>query len=221
MKQQMIKAERFFLFLLGAFLLAAFYLHFFEPSVYLENFINEDGIVENTTAFSLFFVAMLQCVRWIKCHKHKPFWWKIGVAFSSLIFLFGAGEEISWGQRIFNLNSTYFFLENNVQGETNLHNLTINGVKINKLIFGKLMSAALLIYFLALPLLYQKWEDFKGFVDAWAIPIPEKRHIVIFAVSVALIFIIGVAKPSELMELTFAMTFAAIFLQAKNRFVFE
>ena len=42
----------------------------------------------------------------------------------ALIFIFGAGEEISWGQRIFNVESSEYFLENNAQGETNLHNMT-------------------------------------------------------------------------------------------------
>ena len=31
-------------------------------------------------------------------------------------------EEISWGQRLFAIESPEFFVENNVQGETNLHN---------------------------------------------------------------------------------------------------
>lgn len=41
----------------------------------------------------------------------------------ALFCLFVAGEEISWGQRLFGYYPTEFFLENNFQQETNLHNL--------------------------------------------------------------------------------------------------
>lgn len=45
-----------------------------------------------------------------------------GAVLASLGMFFLAGEEISWGQRVFGLQSDYFFF-NNYQGETNLHNL--------------------------------------------------------------------------------------------------
>ena len=53
-----------------------------------------------------------------------------------LFFMFGAGEEISWGQRLFEIESSGFFDENNAQGEMNLHNLFVNDTKINKLEFS-------------------------------------------------------------------------------------
>ena len=56
---------------------------------------------------------------------------------------FGAGEEISWGQRIFHIESSKFFNENNSQKETNLHNMIVDGVKLNKLIFSNLLSIEL------------------------------------------------------------------------------
>ena len=46
-----------------------------------------------------------------------------------------AMEEISWGQRIFQWETTEFFLENNIQGETNLHNLNTQLFQ-NTLYFG-------------------------------------------------------------------------------------
>lgn len=44
-------------------------------------------------------------------------------ALVALFCLFVAGEEISWGQRLFGYYPAEFFLENNFQQETNLHNL--------------------------------------------------------------------------------------------------
>ena len=43
----------------------------------------------------------------------------------SLIFLFGFGEEISWGQRIFNWSTSEGYSNINRQNETNIHNLVI------------------------------------------------------------------------------------------------
>ena len=48
--------------------------------------------------------------------------WAICYAFGALVLFWIAGEEISWGQRIFDL-STPDALEANTQGELNLHNL--------------------------------------------------------------------------------------------------
>lgn len=42
--------------------------------------------------------------------------------FIALMFFVIAMEEISWGQRIFDVESSEFFLEHNMQNEINLHN---------------------------------------------------------------------------------------------------
>lgn len=50
--------------------------------------------------------------------------------FLGFLFLFGAMEEISWGQRVLGIESPQWFLKHNKQGETNVHNLLIYGVGI-------------------------------------------------------------------------------------------
>jgi preprotein translocase subunit YajC len=47
-----------------------------------------------------------------------------------LLFFFGAGEEISWGQRIFHLQ-TPEALSSNLQGEFNLHNMPLFDARIS------------------------------------------------------------------------------------------
>ena len=101
-----------------------------------ENFFNstyaqEDGVVEYGTAIMLFCISMLSLYRLFTIQKGKPITWKLGTLLFAIIFLFGAGEEISWGQRIFNIESSDFFMENNAQGETNLHNLVVGETKVN------------------------------------------------------------------------------------------
>lgn len=48
--------------------------------------------------------------------------------FFLLLFIalfFAAGEEISWGQRLFNIETPEKFMENNVQDELTIHNLNL------------------------------------------------------------------------------------------------
>lgn len=81
----------------------------------------EDGFVENGSAIFLFISSMLLLYRFFKLFKYKKTLWKVGILAMSIVFIFGAGEEISWGQRIFDIQSSEYFLQNNAQQETNLH----------------------------------------------------------------------------------------------------
>lgn len=50
-------------------------------------------------------------------------WLSASLLFAGLGMIFVGGEEISWGQRVFNFQSSEFFFLRNYQNETNLHNL--------------------------------------------------------------------------------------------------
>ena len=89
----------------------------------------------------------------------------IGIILFSIIFFFGFGEEISWGQRIFNIETPNFFIENNLQSETNIHNLMIGDVKLNKLIFTNGLFFIFSFYFLAIPYLYAKSNNVKSVIN--------------------------------------------------------
>jgi len=86
--------------------------------------IHEDGIIESATSIFYFISCLLSIIIGRNFIKSKN-------NFSALLFFlfsatfFGiAMEEISWGQRILNLETTEFFSEN-IQNETNFHNLPI------------------------------------------------------------------------------------------------
>lgn len=64
-----------------------------------------------------------------------------------VIVLFVMGmEEISWGQRVFQWQTTAYFTKHNVQGETNLHNLNTQLFQ-NVLFFGGFVLLAVLPFF--------------------------------------------------------------------------
>ena len=81
------------------------------------NITAEDGLLESLTAFFLFSASV---TFFLSNKKHNFFIYAL-----SFILFFGAGEEISWGQRIFNIQTPDELKSMNVQGEITLHNLDI------------------------------------------------------------------------------------------------
>ena len=74
-------------------------------------------------------------------------WLAVGVvgALSLVLFVMGM-EEISWGQRVFQWQTSTYFSKHNVQGETNLHNLNTQLFQ-DVLFFGGFTLLAVLPFF--------------------------------------------------------------------------
>lgn len=67
--------------------------------------------------------------------------------------LYVAGEEISWGQRLFDFETPEFFKEHNIQKETNLHNFFTGPVhSMTKEIIEYALATGLVLYGLFFPL---------------------------------------------------------------------
>ena len=102
-----------FLFL-SIVLLTGLHVHDVQAYGYLTA---EDSWVENGTAFLFFLTALLLLET---AASRRPAWPYI---LGALAFVFAAGEEISWGQRIFLFETPDYLREINLQGEFNLHNI--------------------------------------------------------------------------------------------------
>lgn len=86
---------------------------------------SEAGVIENGTALLALMVAGAAVLALRTSHVMAPSWFFRGwLGFFVLGGLFLAGEEISWGQHVFHWASPQYFRDTNIQGETNLHNLT-------------------------------------------------------------------------------------------------
>lgn len=84
----------------------------------------EDGPAEYLTSVA-YFAASVLCIAMLNRLKNKQ-WTSTSVIMLSLmaaVFFVVAMEEISWGQRIFSIQSPEFFETHNVQKEITLHNL--------------------------------------------------------------------------------------------------
>lgn len=84
----------------------------------------EDGVIEWATV-----LAFVMAAGWlvVVVRKRSPSWWfKGGCLLLAGFCLVVAGEEISWGQRLFGFKPPEVFLEKNFQQEANLHNVLMH-----------------------------------------------------------------------------------------------
>ena len=177
--------------------------------------IKEDGIIEYSTAFFLLF-SSIYLINALNKNKNKN-QYKFGLLLFSVAFFFGFGEEISWGQRIFDIESPFFFSENNLQNETNIHNLMIAGIEFNKWIFTYFSVFIFSIYFGLLPFIYKKIVFFRELFDKFSILIPRYEQSVIFLISTMLIYTTNNLRVSEIWECLFAVTIFSTCINPLNK----
>ncbi|MCY1720537.1 hypothetical protein OU798_09305 [Prolixibacteraceae bacterium Z1-6] len=176
----------------------------------------EDGVFENITALVLLGISILFLLRFIKTRETRNKYWTVLNVLIIVGAFFGFGEEISWGQRILSIESGEFFVQNNLQNETNLHNLEINGVKINKLIFSQGMVLVFGFYFVLSLLFYRRWNFFQNLVDLFGIQLPKIKHTVIMLVCTGIILMVPDLRIWELWEALFVVMLLLVFVEPVN-----
>ena len=176
------RVEAFFYAILLQFLLFGLYFAHTNLEYFESVFVVEDGLVEWLTVVWLLLASGLCLKRFVTLQGKRPKFFLAMLLVFSAMFIFGAGEEISWGQRLLNVESSEFFQAHNAQGETNLHNLVVSGKKINKMIFGVTLGILVALYCLVLPTLARKYRPVMKLVQKFAIPLPRGRHVVMYLV---------------------------------------
>ena len=186
---------------LFVFIAYGIYLRYFIDSESFLEYAKEDGLVEYSTAFFLFFSSLVCLYRVFQYRKMKRPLWILTWAVLAFLFFFAAGDEISWEQRIIGIESGEFFQQHNKQAETNLHNLVVKGHSVNIIIFSRLMFVVLIIYFLFSRLMVWKIPFIRNLVNKFQVPLPKKHHIIIMVVATLMILLVQLSKESELHEL--------------------
>jgi hypothetical protein len=169
----------------GIFIISLTYLVIYAGSDRLVVLTREDGLVENLGAIFffaasvMFFLTFHRIARSKYSRPHKG----LGVWFFLLLglMLFIAfGEEISWGQRIFGIETPEYMRTANVQEEISIHNLELFYGDCRS---GDCQSSALvtpirlfalfgLVYMLILPWVVPRVEFLARLFTASSIPIP-------------------------------------------------
>jgi hypothetical protein len=153
----------------------------------LSRLLVEDGIVEwmQFLAFSL----TSGLLGYVAIDRFKSEGFNLGVlvlaGLSGLVAL-AALEEVSWFQRVLQIQSPEWFLQNNRQAETNLHNLGFGEESLHKAVLLKIIVISGLIHNLFLPLLARKRPAIRDFVERFGLYLPPLAASVPYLVLVIL-----------------------------------
>ncbi|MFK7939713.1 MAG: hypothetical protein AB8B82_10055 [Roseovarius sp.] len=208
--------DLFILGLIGLTLVLAVGIYLISPSYFSLQFAAEDGLVEYGTAVCLLMASIILLRNAVSLRGHAP---KLAVGltfFYAFMFFFGAGEEISWGQRIFGWETSEAMKEINRQDETTIHNIEIGGVALTKHLFGPVLTFTILLYLLVLPFAYPGVAKVKAMIDRIALPVPGKRHAALALIGSIIIAVIDVERKWEVYELVFGLLVVSIFLMPQN-----
>ncbi|MGI9551750.1 MAG: hypothetical protein ACR2MT_11150 [Aurantibacter sp.] len=186
-------------YVLVLILIPLFYFPCYISNDLLLDLTKEDGVYEYAgallfllTAIAFFILATrpkyYTAYNNTKKYPERKYFWLF-----ALLFFFAFGEEISWGQRIFNFETPEAIKENNIQEEFNLHNLEVFHGKTTEgedktgimalFTMHRLFYLAFLTYLLILPILYYLSAKFKSFIDKIKLPVPNIWFGVLFALN--------------------------------------
>jgi len=192
------------------------------PEFFKHTYVIEDGFIEWLTVVALIASTVLMLRRAMTLRLVRSYLFLFVTVMAAAVFVFGAGEEISWGQRIFSIETPEWLAEHNKQSEMNLHNLVIGGVSINKLVFSKVLAVVLLVYLIIIPLIYRKHPNRARQIDALGIPLPRIWHVIVWiAVVIVTETLVGTAKRGELREFLLCTTLFVQLLRPLNHWIYD
>ncbi len=208
--------DKLLLIAVGAVLVLTVGIYLYSTDYFSLAYAAEDKVVEYGTAIALLLASLLLIHNGLSLRSHGT---KLAVGltfFYALMFFFGAGEETSWGQRIFGWETPEELKAINRQDETTIHNIEIGGVAMTKHLFGPILTLTILLYLLVLPLLYPRLAGLRRVIDRIALPVPGKRHAVLALLASLVIATIDVDRKWEVYELIFGLLILSIFLNPQN-----
>lgn len=129
-----------------------------------EQWMQEDGWAEWTTVYAFGLAAVLyglRALRWRVPPEVGGWLPRLGVLAVAAFCGFVAGEEISWGQRLFAFQPPELFLEENFQQELNVHNLltgkTVAGLRLD----SRFLVALIAVVFGAVVPALRRWGSMR------------------------------------------------------------
>ncbi|MEM8833763.1 MAG: hypothetical protein AAGB32_04400 [Pseudomonadota bacterium] len=140
----------FWLWVPLAFFITQIFIEIFAPDEFVSGIVSENGLYEVLQAL-IVFVGFIICLVYFfskKTDKHPYYITWFGLA--AVCCLYVVGEEISWGQHLFNWATPEGWSELNDQNETNLHNMSswfdqkLRLILLIAIVFGSLILPYLL-----------------------------------------------------------------------------
>ncbi len=161
-------------------------LFFLEPDFYIW-LATEDALGENLTAIFYGLAGVFLLILPFRSSKRG---WPLfhSYALSSLLaifFIFVAGEEISWGQRLFHIDTPDSLVEKNVQQELNFHNLEFFDRDSSILNQHTFLNLFILGFGVFIPLLNSSVAPARKFLSKISFPVVPLSFVIFFVVGLA------------------------------------
>lgn len=137
------------------------------PNGIFYNLIREDSLLEDLQFIFYLFTGISFLLISIKNFKRNKLFFVYFLLFG-VFMIFIAGEEISWGQRIFGISSPEIAMELNTQKETTIHN------------FKGLNELQPIMYIIFSAVLSFGWIILKAFPNKYSILLPNMFYILYF-----------------------------------------
>lgn len=174
--------------------------------------LREDGLVEQLAAIFLALAALFSLIAAFRVPETLR-WARTFLVVFSAFSTFMALEEVSWGQRVFKVESTAFFQQHSDQKEINFHNvvqqyLKRNGYAVTRT--RKIAAIVLFAYGVVLPIL-NLYAPLRSFFRTCRLVVPPPALMLgFFLGSLLAWFDRPTGREEEIGELLFAMSFALL-----------
>lgn len=162
--------------LAGVYILISYLTLYFQGNS-LAFFVAEDRFFEYLGALAFFISSGFFLYAYVLKRRNTnnipiPIIKQLAFLTLALVFFFGAGEEISWGQRIFGFTTPESLIENNVQGETTIHNLELFEGSERLVTIDRLFEIFWFSFTIVIPIVYWLSESGRRFFDQF-LPVPH------------------------------------------------
>lgn len=178
----------------GLFTAVVFYLFHNNPVAYTL-LITEDHIAEFSTSVCF---GMAGIIILFLSFRRGPKARKVIWALIGTISLIIAAEEISWGQRIFYIDTPDFLSDNNIQKEVTLHNLVIFDSVHEKLHIG--ISYLILMYLALSFIVYTKMPGVVERFTRLGLPLVKVKLMPVFLLAPFFLVVHPTARADEIGE---------------------
>ncbi len=179
---------------------------------FLRTITQENGVFETISVLlllTIFFYGVVSIYMYKKILSKRALFL---IASFAIVALLAAMEEISWGQHLFHFESSSYFLENNMQRETNLHNF------MNANLFSSIIYSSVYTFLIFIPLFYKLvLKRYKRF--AWLHFADINSHtilMVLFASSFQIYFYDDIGVVFDMVTLLCALMLFGYFLYSKQ-----
>lgn len=158
--------------------IALTYLVFLLPWSTIADLTDEDGFFEYAGSAACFIGALFFLLTYLESRPGNRFFaWQtrrnVFFLLVALGLLFIGAEEISWGQRILDVQTPEALEEMNTQNEVSIHNLEVfEGRGLFKKSFNLGFLALVFVYCGVIPVCYRLWHRFGVLIDHVNLPLP-------------------------------------------------